>query len=107
MSRPLSKHKLDGTPYFRRDKVEAEIQALAGASEAELERRAALYPFEVESHQENTQDRAIEKGAQDIDGLHQGPQAAGIFGEGDGETAPTKGRKPAHPDFFFSAAATK
>jgi hypothetical protein len=40
VSRPLRKHKLDGTPYFRRDKVEAEIQALAGISGAELERRA-------------------------------------------------------------------
>ena len=43
MSRPLRKHKLDGTPYFRRDKVEAEIQALAGISAAELERRAGLW----------------------------------------------------------------
>ena len=42
MSRPLRKHKLDGTPYFRRDKVEAEIQALAGISAAELERRVGL-----------------------------------------------------------------
>lgn len=42
MARPLRKHKLDGTPYFRRDKVEAEIQSLAGTSAAELERRADL-----------------------------------------------------------------
>lgn len=42
MSRPLRKHKLDGTPYFRRDEVEAEIQALAGLSQGELERRAGL-----------------------------------------------------------------
>ena len=43
MARPLRKHKLDGTPYFRRDKVETEIQALAGISAAELERRADLW----------------------------------------------------------------
>ena len=43
MARPLRKHKLDGTPYFRRDKVESEIQALAGISAAELERRADLW----------------------------------------------------------------
>lgn len=43
MSRPLRKLKLDGTPYFRRDKVEAEIQALAGISSAELERRVSLW----------------------------------------------------------------
>lgn len=43
MSRPLRKLKLDGTPYFRRDKVEAEIQTLAGISPAELERRANLW----------------------------------------------------------------
>lgn len=43
MARPLRKHKLDGTPYFRRDKVEAEIQALAEISAAELERRTDLW----------------------------------------------------------------
>ena len=43
MSRSLRKHTLDGTPYFRRDKVEAEIQAHAGISAAELERRAGLW----------------------------------------------------------------
>lgn len=43
MSRPLRKHKLDGTPYFRRDKVETEIQAFAGISPAELERCADLW----------------------------------------------------------------
>ncbi len=43
MSSPLRKVKLDGAPYFRRDKVEAEIQALAGISAAELERRAGLW----------------------------------------------------------------
>lgn len=43
MSRPLRKHKPNGTPYFRRDKVEAEIQALAGISAGELERRAGLW----------------------------------------------------------------
>ena len=40
MARSLRKHKLDGTPYLRRDKVEFEIQALAEISAAELERRA-------------------------------------------------------------------
>lgn len=44
MSRPLRKLKLDGTPYFRREVVEAEIQALAGVSAAELEHRASLWP---------------------------------------------------------------
>lgn len=44
MSRPLRKHKLDGSLYFRRVEVEAEIQALAGISTDELERRAALWP---------------------------------------------------------------
>lgn len=39
---PLRKFKIDGTPYFRRDKVEAEIQTLAGISAAELERRADI-----------------------------------------------------------------
>lgn len=43
MLRPLRKLKLDGTPYFRRDKVEAEIQDLAGISATELERRAGLW----------------------------------------------------------------
>ena len=43
MARPLRKRKLDGTPYFRREKVESEIQALAGISAAELERRADLW----------------------------------------------------------------
>ena len=43
MARPLSKRKLDGTPYFRREKVEAEIQTLAQISAAELERRAGLW----------------------------------------------------------------
>lgn len=44
MSRPLRKHRPDGTPYFRRNEVEAEIQALAGMSHGELECRAALWP---------------------------------------------------------------
>ncbi len=43
MSRSLRKLKLDGTPYFRRDIVESEIQALAGISAAELERRTSLW----------------------------------------------------------------
>lgn len=43
MSRPLRKHKPDGTPYFRRDDVEAELQALASTSAAELERRASVW----------------------------------------------------------------
>ena len=42
MSRSLRKRKLDGTPYFRRDVVEAEIQCLAGVSASEFERRAGL-----------------------------------------------------------------
>ena len=45
MLRPLRKLKLDGTPYFRRDKVEAEIQALIGISATERERRAG--PWQV------------------------------------------------------------
>jgi hypothetical protein len=43
VSHPLRKHKLDGTPYFRREKVEAEIQDLSGINAAELERRASLW----------------------------------------------------------------
>lgn len=43
MSRPLRKHRPDGTPYFRRNVVEAEIQVLAGISAAEFERRAKLW----------------------------------------------------------------
>ncbi|HOY59721.1 MAG TPA: sigma-70 family RNA polymerase sigma factor [Verrucomicrobiota bacterium] len=43
MSRPLRKVRPDGTPYFRRGKVEAEIQALAGISPEELERCAGLW----------------------------------------------------------------
>lgn len=42
MSRSLRKLKPDGAPYFRRDIVESEIQALAGISAAELERRTGL-----------------------------------------------------------------
>lgn len=42
MSRSLRKLKLDGTPYFRRDVVESEIQDLAAVSASELERRAGL-----------------------------------------------------------------
>ena len=43
MSRSLRKLKLDGTPYFRRDVVESEIQELADVSASELERRARLW----------------------------------------------------------------
>ncbi len=43
MSRSLRKLKLDGTPYFRRDVVESEIQDLADVSASELERRAGLW----------------------------------------------------------------
>ena len=43
MSRSLRKLKLDGTPYFRRDMVESEIQNRADVSAAELERRAGLW----------------------------------------------------------------
>jgi len=41
---PLHKTKLDGTPYFRREAVEAEIEAISDLSVPELERRAALWP---------------------------------------------------------------
>lgn len=41
MSRPLRKNKLDGTPYRRRDAVEAEIAALSSISILELEARIA------------------------------------------------------------------
>lgn len=44
MTRPLQKTKLDGTHYYRREAVEAEIQELATISAAELERRFALWP---------------------------------------------------------------
>jgi hypothetical protein len=40
--RHLRKLKPDGSSYFRRDKVEAEIQALAGIAAAELELRVCL-----------------------------------------------------------------
>lgn len=43
MSRPLRKVKPDGEPYFRRGKVEAEIEVLSRISAAELERRADLW----------------------------------------------------------------
>jgi len=43
VSRSLRKLKLDGTPYFRRDVVESEIQDLADVSASELERRAGLW----------------------------------------------------------------
>ena len=43
MARPLRKRKLDGTLYFRREKVEDEIQAITGVDRAELERRADLW----------------------------------------------------------------
>ncbi|GAE54210.1 MULTISPECIES: RNA polymerase sigma factor [Xanthomonas] len=43
MLRPIRKRKLDGTSYFRREKVETEIQALVGISATELERRADLW----------------------------------------------------------------
>lgn len=43
MSRSLRKLKPDGTPYFRRDLVESEIQDLADVSASELERRAGLW----------------------------------------------------------------
>lgn len=47
MSRPLRKTKLDGTPYHRREAVEAEIQELATLSAAELEHRSTLQPRTV------------------------------------------------------------
>jgi len=39
VSRPLRKNKLDGTPYLRRDVVEAEIASLSSVSALELEAR--------------------------------------------------------------------
>jgi len=45
--RPLRKTKLDGLTYYRRDVVEAEIHEIANLDEAELERRAALWPSRV------------------------------------------------------------
>lgn len=44
MARHLQKTKLDGTPYHRREAVEAEIQELETISASELERRSALWP---------------------------------------------------------------
>ena len=44
MASSLRKTKLDGTPYLRREAVEAEIQELATFSGSELEHRAALGP---------------------------------------------------------------
>ena len=44
MARPLQQMKLDGTPYYRREAVEAEIQELATISATELESRSALCP---------------------------------------------------------------
>jgi DNA-directed RNA polymerase specialized sigma24 family protein len=44
VARPLRKTKLDGTPYYRREAVEAEIQELSSLNITELERRAALWP---------------------------------------------------------------
>lgn len=44
VTRPLRKIKLDGTPYYRREAVEAEIRELAILSGIELEHRTALWP---------------------------------------------------------------
>ena len=44
MARPLKKTRLDGSLYYRREVVEAEVRAIANLSEAELEHRAALWP---------------------------------------------------------------
>lgn len=41
---PLRKIRLDGSPYYRREVVEIEIREIADLGEAELERRAALWP---------------------------------------------------------------
>lgn len=43
MPRPLRKLKPDGTQYFRRERVEAEIKALAEVDITEFERRANLW----------------------------------------------------------------
>lgn len=47
MARPLRKTKIDGTPYYRREAVEAEIQELSTLNVAELVRRSALWPSSV------------------------------------------------------------
>lgn len=44
MARPLRKKKLDGTPYYRRQTVEAEIHEIAALGVTELGRGAALWP---------------------------------------------------------------
>lgn len=44
VARPLRKTRLDGSPYYRRDVVEAEIREIANLSHNELERRVALWP---------------------------------------------------------------
>lgn len=44
MARPLRKTKLDGTPYYRREVVETEIDEIATINVTELVRRAALWP---------------------------------------------------------------
>ncbi len=47
MARPLRKTRLDGSPYYRREVVEAEIREIANLGDTELERRAALWPTTV------------------------------------------------------------
>ena len=44
MARPLRKTKLDGTPYYRREAVEAEIHEIETLNVTELVRRAAHWP---------------------------------------------------------------
>lgn len=44
VARPLRKTKLNGTPYYRREVVEVEIDEIATLSVIELVRRAALWP---------------------------------------------------------------
>jgi len=47
VARPLRKTKIDGTPYYRREAVEAEIQELSTLNVAELVRRSALWPSSI------------------------------------------------------------
>lgn len=47
MARPLRKTKIDGTPYYRREAVEAEIQELSTLNVTELVRRTALLSSSV------------------------------------------------------------
>lgn len=47
MARPLRKTRLDGSLYYRREVVEAEIREIANLGDTELQRRAAFWPSTV------------------------------------------------------------